>query len=119
MNRMRCKSADGSSWTVVRVKELRERLKIAPFDPLAPGEKTITVDEAVRHLKICVGSVYRLIREGTLPATQLMRSAPWQIPLAALDTEAVRIGVRNVIERRPNNFVVLQDLKTLKLPGVE
>lgn len=117
MNRMRCKSADGGAWTVVRVKELRERLKIPPFDPQAPGEKTITVDEAARRLKICVGSVYRLIREGTLPATQLMHSAPWQIPLAALDSEAVRIGVRNVIERRPNNFLVLQDSKSLKLPG--
>ena len=117
MNRMRCKSPDGGSWTVVRVRELRERLKIAPFDPQAQGEKAITVDEAARRLKICVGSVHRLIREGTLPATQLMPAAPWQIPLAALDSDAVRIGVRNVIKRRPNNFVVLQDLKTLKLPG--
>jgi hypothetical protein len=30
MNRMRCKSADVQSWTTVRVRELRERLGIAP-----------------------------------------------------------------------------------------
>jgi len=59
----------------------------------------------------------RLIREGVLPATQLMPSAPWQIPAAALDTEAVKIGVRAVMERRPTNFNALQDLRTLKLPG--
>lgn len=118
MNRMRCKHNDGGAWTTLRVQQLRERLKIAPFDPNAAVEKTISVDEAARRLKICPGSVYRLIREGTLPAVQLMHSAPWQIPLAALESEAVKTGVRNVIERRPNNFVVLQDLKTLKLPGL-
>jgi excisionase family DNA binding protein len=117
MNRMRCKPSNGGSWTTLRVRELRERLKIAPFDLEAPGATTISVDEAARRLKISVRSVYRLIREGALPAKQLMPSAPWQIPLAALDSEAARIGVRNVIERRPHNFVVLQDLKSLKLPG--
>lgn len=33
MNCMRCKSIDGKSWTVARVRELRERLGIAAFDP--------------------------------------------------------------------------------------
>lgn len=69
-------------------------------------------------LKICVGSVLRLIWEGTLLAKQLMPSAPWQVPVAALQSEAVRIGVRAVVERRPRNFTVLQDQKTLKLPGL-
>jgi DNA invertase Pin-like site-specific DNA recombinase len=117
MNRMRCKKPDGLPWTTFRVQELRERLKIPPFDPAAATEKTISVDETARRLKICTGSVHRLIREGRLPAIQLMRSAPWQIPLSSLESEAVKIGVRNVIERRPNNFSALQDVKTLKLPG--
>ena len=118
MNRMRCKSTDGGSWTTVRVRELRERLGVAPFDPAAPREKTISVDETAHRLKICVGSVLRLIREGVLPAKQLMPSAPWQVPVAALDTEAVKIGVRAIIERRPRKLNVLQDEKTLKLPGL-
>lgn len=117
MNRMRCKSTDGKSWTVARVRELRERLGIAAFDPVSIKVQTITVDEAAQRLNICVGSVKRLIREGVVPATQLMPSAPWQIPVSALDTEAVKIGVRAVMNRRPNNFTALQDLKTLKLPG--
>lgn len=117
MNRMRCKYPEGGSWTTARVQALRERLKIAPFDPNAVDTKMISVDEAARRLKIGARSVYRLIREGTLPATQLMHSAPWQIPASALESEAVMTGVRNVIDRRPNNFVILQDLKTLRLPG--
>ena len=118
MNRMRCRYADEATWTTVRVRELRERLGIAPFDPTHPHEETISVDETAHRLKICVGSVLRLIREGTLPAKQLMPSAPWQIPVAALNSEPVRIGVRAVVERRPRNFDALQDEKPLKLPDL-
>jgi hypothetical protein len=118
MNRMRCRSTDGGTWTAIRVGELRERMGIAPFDPTHCREKTISVDETARRLKICVGSVLRLIREGILPAKQLMPSAPWQIPVAALESESVTIGVRAVVERRPRNFRVLQDEKTLRLPGL-
>ena len=88
------------------MRELRERLGIAAFDPAILRIETITVEEAAHRLNICVGSVKRLIREGALPATHLMPSAPWQIPTAALDTEAVKIGVRTVIERRPRNFSI-------------
>lgn len=119
MNRMRCRSAEGTTWTAVRVRELRERMRIAPFDPTQHREATISVDETARRLEICVGSVLRLIREGILPAKQLMPSAPWQVQVAALDTEAVKIGVRAVIERRPRNFEVLQNERTLKLPGFQ
>jgi DNA invertase Pin-like site-specific DNA recombinase len=118
MNRMRCKAAEGESWTMVRVREFRERLGIGPFDPSAPQVATLSVDKAAERLQISVASVLRLIRAGVLPATQLMPSAPWQIPVAALDSEAVRIGVRAVIERRPRNFTRLTGEKTLNLPGL-
>jgi hypothetical protein len=32
-----------------------------------------------------------------------------QVPVAALDTEPFKIGVRSVIARRPRNLEVLQD----------
>jgi len=118
MNRMRCKTSDGKSWTAVRVRELRETLGIAAYDDSKGPRTTISVDETARRLKICVGSVHRLIREGALPATQAMPSAPWEVPLAALETERLRIGVRSVVARRPMNFKALQDVRTLKLPGI-
>jgi hypothetical protein len=118
MNRMRCRPADGKAWTTVRVRELRERLGIAPFDPASQAEETICVDKAALRLGICVGSVYKLIRAGVLPATQLIPSAPWQIPVAALESEAVKIGVQQIAARRPRNYQVLQDDKTLRLPGL-
>jgi hypothetical protein len=51
-------------------------------------------------------------------ATQLMHSAPWQVPAAALETEKIKIGVWKIISRRTNNFAVLQDQKILRLPGL-
>jgi DNA invertase Pin-like site-specific DNA recombinase len=117
MNRMRCSSSDGQSWTTVRVRELRERLGIPAFDPALSRPEAISVDETARRLQICVGSVRRLIRHGILPATQLMPSAPWQVPVATLDSEAVKRGVQQVMNRRPSNFEILQENKILKLPG--
>ena len=117
MNRMRCKSAEGGSWTTVRVRALRERLGINPFDPNAPRVATLSVDKVAERLQICVGSVLRLIREGILPATQLMPSAPWQVPVAALDSEAVQIGVRAVKERRLRNRAPSPYENTSNVPG--
>ena len=102
----------------MRVRELRERLGIAAHDPTRGTVETISIDETASRLKICVGSVMRLIRTGVLPATQLMPSAPWKVPVDALNTEAVRTGVRAVIARRPRNFAALWDERTLRLPGV-
>jgi hypothetical protein len=117
MNRMRCKSAGGESWTTVRVRALRERLGIAGFDPTIPRPKTISVDETAHRLNICVGSVLRLIKTGILPAQQLMPSAPWQVPLDALESKEVKLGVQDVIARRPLKLLVYHQNKTLKLPG--
>lgn len=117
MNRMRCKPSDGTAWTTVRVRELRERLGIAPFDPTSPRAETVSADEAATRLGICVGSVQKLIRAGVLPATQLMPSAPWQIPVSALETEAVTTGVHAIVGRRPKYYRRYQEDKTLKLPG--
>ena len=118
MNRMQCRSDDGGTWTMMRVRELRERMGIAAFDPPTGGPETISVDEAAHRLGICVGSVHRLIREGKLPATQLMPWAPWKVPVEALESETVQIGVQEIVARRPGRRKQLQDVRTLRLPGI-
>ena len=118
LNRMPCKPPDGKAWTTVRVRELRERLGIEAFNPALPRAQTISADAAATRLGICIGSLHRLIRKGVLPAVQLMHSAPWQIPVAALDTDAVKTGVRDIIGRRPKFYKRFQEDKTLRLPGI-
>jgi hypothetical protein len=117
LNRMRCKPADGKAWTTVRVRELRERLGIPPFDPATIVAETISAERTAAKLGICVGSVHKLIREGVLPATQLLPSAPWQVPVAALSSEAVKEGVQAIVGRRPRVYQSMQNDKTLRLPG--
>lgn len=118
LNRMRCRGEHDTPWTTVRVRELRERLGVPAFTPDSTRPATISASGAAERLAICVASVHRLIRASVLPAVQVMPSAPWEIPLDALDTEAVRIGVRAIVARRPRNFGQLQDSKTLRLPGI-
>src|SRR5262249_17924322 len=112
------KPADGKAWTAVRVRELRERLGVTPFDPTLPRAETVSADEAATRLGICVRSVHKLIRKGVLPATQPMHSAPWQIPVAPLETEAVTTGVRDIVGRRPKFYKRFREDKTLRLPGL-
>jgi hypothetical protein len=78
---------------------------------------TISVDETARRLKICVGSVLRLIKAGILPAQQLMPCAPWKVPVEVLESKQVKIGVQDVIDRRPLKVLQYHQNKTLKLPG--
>ena len=118
MNRMRCKGVGGTSWTTVRVKELRERLGISAFDPSTPRPEAVSVEEAAKRLSICVGSVYRLIRDGVLPASQILPGAPWQVPVATLASKAVKASVHEIVERRPRKRSKPQATHTLQLPGL-
>ena len=79
---------------------------------------SISADAAATRLGICIGSLHKLIRKGVLPAVQLMQSAPWQIPVAALDTEVVKTGVREIVGRRPKFYQRFQQDRTLWLPGL-
>ena len=117
MNRMRCKTEDGETWTTIRASQLRERLGIPAFDPDADRPKTISIDATAQRLGICVGSVHKLIRSGALPATQLMPSAPWQVPVEALESEAVRIGIQEIVARRPRAALDSNEKSALRLPG--
>jgi hypothetical protein len=40
-----------------------------------------------------------MIEEKTLPARQVVLCAPWQIPMEALDSEAIRKEVTNIKNR--------------------
>jgi len=117
MNRMRCTGA--ARWTTERVRELRERLCIAPFDPGAGGAELISINEAARRLGIAPSSVYQLIREGVIDGAQAMPLAPWRIAATAMQSEKVMRGVQDIVERRrPRNSAVSQDGTTLRLPGI-
>jgi hypothetical protein len=118
LNRMRCKTNDGETWTTVRVREMRERLGIPESDPSKADGQMISLMKAAERLGICVGSAKSLVLKGILPATQIMPGSPWLVPVEALTSEAVRIGVQRVIDRRPQFYEQYQYDKLIRLPGI-
>ena len=117
LNRMRCKTGDGETWTTVRVCTMRERLGI-PERRQSPDDGMISLAKAAERLKICVGSAKRLVDWGILPATQLIPGSTWLVPSDALDTTAVQQGAHDVIARRPKNYENYQYDKVVRLPGL-
>jgi hypothetical protein len=64
LNRMRCKTGDGETWTTVRVREMRERLGLPEYDPASSDGKMISLAKAAAHFGICVGSAKSLVLKG-------------------------------------------------------
>jgi hypothetical protein len=118
LNRMRCKTDDGETWTMVRVREMRERLGLPEYDRANAAADMISLAKAAERLGICIRSAKSLAAKGILPATQAMPGAPWTVPIEALTSEVVCIGVQQVIARRPNNFEDHQGDKVVRLPGL-
>ena len=118
LNRMLCKTGDGETWTTVRVREMRERLGIPEYDAAKVDVPMISLTKAAEKLGICVGSAKSLVKKGILPATQILPGSQWMVPVEALTSEAVRIGVQSVVDRRPQFYEDYQYDKVIRLPGL-
>jgi DNA invertase Pin-like site-specific DNA recombinase len=118
LNRMRCKTGDGETWTTIRVKEMRQRLGLTDYDPDRADGTMISLMKAAERLGICVGSAMSLVRRGILPATQIVPGSPWLVPVDALSSQPVRLGVQRVIARRPKIYEDYQYDKVVRLPGL-
>jgi hypothetical protein len=92
LNRMLCRTSDGETWTTVRVRDMRERLGLPEYDASKSDGKYISLGKAAEQLGICRGSARTLVEKRILPATQIMKGAPFLVPIEALTSEAVRIG---------------------------
>jgi hypothetical protein len=104
LNRMRCKTGDGESWTIVRVRDMRERLGLPEHIPVKANGETVSLIKAAERLGICIGSAKSLVLKGVLPATQVLPGSPWVVPVSALTSEPVRTAVQHVISRRPQDI---------------
>lgn len=115
---MRCKTGNGETWTTVRVREMRERMGLPEYDPTQTGVEMISLAEGPERLGIYVGSAKSLALRGVLPATQAMPGSQWLVPVEALTSEEVRIGVQRAIARRPKFYEEYQYDRLRRLPGL-
>lgn len=98
LNRLGLRTGVGNTWNKQRVYSLRHDRQFLPFNPDAPQPK-VTLAEAAKRLQVSAASIRRMIAEETLPASQVVECAPWEIPAEALDSELVRKAVSNIRNR--------------------
>ena len=78
---------------------VRHRLQLPAFDSDQKNPREVTLEQAARRLNLSPPSVRKMIEEKILLGYQVMECAPWQIPIEALDTEAVRRAAANLRNR--------------------
>jgi DNA invertase Pin-like site-specific DNA recombinase len=97
LNRLGYQTGQGKTWSASRVAGLRGYHQIAPFQN---QEGWLTREQAARELQVSNTVVKRLIREGILPAKQVVECAPWVIEREDLTLPPVQAQVKAVREGR-------------------
>jgi hypothetical protein len=92
LNRLGYKTGAGNTWTESRVQHHSHTNQIPACPPV--GERPwVTMTHAAEELKVSQMVVRRLIKEGTLPAGQVIKHAPWVIERKDLQLPAVRKAI--------------------------
>ena len=99
MNRLGLRTGAGNTWNQNRVAAARNYHRFPAYDPKRVRDDVVTLEQAAQLLGVSPTSVRRMIERKMLPASQVVAYAPWQIPAAALESEAVRKAVENVKNR--------------------
>jgi hypothetical protein len=73
--------------------------------------------EAAQKLGVTCHAIRKLIRDGVLPAKQVMLDAPWQILSADLDGPAVQNALRRR-SRRGRPCRIIPSDANLEIPGL-
>lgn len=97
LNRLGYRTAQGKGWHQHHIHGLRHTRGLAKFEHA--GE-WLSMEAAAQELQVSDTVIRRLIREGTLPAKQVVACAPWIIERRSLELPAVQRRVRAVREGR-------------------
>jgi len=89
LNRMGMPTGQGKTWTARRVSSLRRVRDIHAYRPAAKDGEWLTMSQAAAKLGVTNHHIRRLIKDGLLPAEQVVPCAPYQI--RACDLEDQRI----------------------------
>jgi len=93
LNRMGLPTGQGKTWTAHRVSSLRRVRGIHAYRSAEKNGEWLTMSEAAKTLGVSAHQIRRLIKEGALPAQQVVFDAPWQIRASDLQTERVKAAL--------------------------
>jgi excisionase family DNA binding protein len=89
LNRMGIRTGQGKTWTAHRVGSIRMVHGMHAFRSAEKAGVWLTMREAAANLGVTSHAIRQLIKQGVLPAEQVVPGAPWQIQ--ATDLEADRV----------------------------
>jgi hypothetical protein len=119
LNRIGLRTGTGLTWNDLRVKSVRARMGLASDSSARDrASTTFTLNEAVEHLGVSNSVVLRLIREGLIPATQVVPNAPYEISREGLATPEVRAAITRARNHGQGARKWARDRLSLRLPGV-
>ena len=90
LNRMGLRTGQDQSWTAGRVRGFRAKRGIHAYRSAERDGQWLTMSEAARELGVTNHVIRRFIRDGVLPAEQVVPRAPYQIRTADLRSDRVR-----------------------------
>ena len=89
LNRMGMRTGQGKTWTAHRVSSLRRVRGIPAYRSATKDGEWLTMSEAASGLAVTNHVIRRLIKDGILPAEQVVPRAPYQIRASDLDNARV------------------------------
>jgi excisionase family DNA binding protein len=89
LNRMGLPTGQNKTWTAKRVSSIRRVNGIDAYLSADKSSDWCTMSEAAAELNVTNHAIRRLIKNGILPATQVIKGAPYQIRRSTLQSEAV------------------------------
>src|SRR5262245_36678120 len=93
LNRMGMPTGQGKTWTAHRVSSVRRVNGIHAYRSAEKNGEWLTMSEAATMLGVTHHRIRRLIKEGILPAEQVVPGAPHQILIADLQRERVAAAI--------------------------
>ncbi|RUU48906.1 helix-turn-helix domain-containing protein [Mesorhizobium sp. M6A.T.Ca.TU.002.02.2.1] len=100
LNRMGMQTGQGKTWTARRVQSLRTVHKISGYRSSDKNGEWLTMSDAAAKLGVSHVKIRRFIRDGLLPAEQVMRGAPYQIRASDLEEERIKADLARNTPRR-------------------
>jgi excisionase family DNA binding protein len=97
LNRLGYRTGAGKSWRIHSVQTARHYYRLEHYDNTGAW---LTIEQASQELGVSHTVIRRLIRERTLPASQVVESAPWIIRREDLSLPAVQAEVNAVRQGR-------------------
>jgi hypothetical protein len=100
LNLLGHRTGKGNTWQASRIADVRNHYRLPSHEA---GRNWVSMLQAATKLGVSTTVIQRLIAEGKLPATQVVKCAPWVIERSSLELPAIQAEIASLRtgRRRP------------------